>query len=355
MIRNAYRTLLENKLLSPDPEQIRVIDALQDLYDELLAQPARKGLLSRFSKTKPIQGLYIYGGVGRGKSMLMDLFYAQLPAHIHKRRVHFHAFMSETHAALHRLRESGKDDILPLYAKSVAADIRVMCFDEFHVSDIADAMILGRLFQALFDEGLVIVTTSNRPPDDLYKGGLQRDRFLPFVDLLKRRMRVLHLDSDTDYRMRAEEDDLSRRYVTPLGELSRNWANRVFLKLSNGAPIMPETLNIKGRQITIDASAGGVSRLSFAQLCERPVGTEDYLAIAARFPTIILEGVPKMNYDRRNEAKRFMSLIDILYDKGTDVYITAETAPEHLYVGTDHAFEFERTVSRLNEMSRKEG
>lgn len=355
MIQKTYQRLLQSKDLNPDPAQARVVDALQNLYEEILSHPApSKGLWSIFKKPKSLRGLYIYGGVGRGKSMLMDMFYDQIPDHVAKRRCHFHEFMIETHDFLHDQRGKKMDNILPKYAAHVAKDCRVLCFDEFHVTDVADAMILGRLFGALFEEGMVIVTTSNRPPDELYKGGLQRDRFEPFVILLKKHMRVLHLDSETDYRQLMPEADLNQKYFTPLGEASRLWANRIFLMLIEGNVPQAKKIKVKGRNIEVEAATDSTARFTFSQLCDRPLGAEDYLKIATSFPHILIEDVPKLGYDRRNEAKRFMNLIDILYDQKTNLYMTADTVPEKLYRGTHHSFEFDRTISRLKEMAQED-
>ncbi|MCB9965119.1 MAG: cell division protein ZapE [Rhodospirillales bacterium] len=356
MIQAAYQSQLKAQTLAFDPAQARAVDALQNLYDEILSHPAPlKGVWSLFQKQKYLKGLYLYGGVGRGKSMLMDLFYGELPATLPKRRCHFHEFMIETHNFLHQARGKKLDHVLPLYAAEVAQNCRVLCFDEFHVSDVADAMILGRLFGALFQEGVVVVTTSNRPPEELYKGGLQRDRFEPFVELLKRHMTILFLDSDTDYRQSFSESLLHTKYFTPLGDPAHHWSNRVFLTLCAGA--LPETsvLHVKGRDIPVAAATQKSARFSFSQLCERPLGAEDYLAIAQAYPSILLEDVPKLGYDRRNEAKRFMTLIDVLYDRKTDLYMTADAPPDKLYRGSHHSFEFERTVSRLLEMSAVQG
>ena len=353
MIQKTYQRLLQNNQLNPDAAQARVVDALQNLYEEILSHPVpAKNIWSLFQKPKSLRGLYIYGGVGRGKSMLMDMFYEQLPHFVPKRRCHFHEFMIETHDYLHDQRGKKMDNILPKYAAHVAKDCRVLCFDEFHVTDVADAMILGRLFGALFEEGMVIVTTSNRPPDELYKGGLQRDRFEPFVVLLKKHMRVLHLDSQTDYRQQSPDIDLSQKYFTPLGEPAHKWANRVFLTLIDGAIPAPSEISVKGREIKIDAATDDTARFSFSELCEQPLGAEDYLKIATRYPNILIENIPKLGYDRRNEAKRFMNLIDILYDQNTNLYATADTLPEKLYRGNHHGFEFDRTISRLKEMAQ---
>jgi cell division protein ZapE len=301
-----------------------------------------------FAKKEPVQGVYIHGGVGRGKSMLMDLFYAHLPQTIAKKRIHFHAFMIETHDWLHEKRSKGAvDDLLPLYAKHVAAHVKILCFDEFHVTDVADAMILSRLFTALMDLGVVIVATTNWPPDRLYEGGLQRERFLPFIALLKERMDILHLDSDTDYRAVALQD--LETYLFPLNRTTKEKADAYFAKLSDAKPIETMTVRVKGRDIPVHA-AGGAARFTFSELCEHPHGAEDYLKIAQIFHSVFIEGIPKLGYDRRNETKRLMTLIDVLYDMRKRVVITAEAAPDKLYFGHDYQFEFDRTISRLKEM-----
>jgi len=352
MILNTYQTLLDEEKLSPDPAQARLVEALQNLYDDLISHPApAKSFWSVFKKPETLRGLYIYGGVGHGKSMLMDLFFDHLSRHVPARRCHFHEFMVETHDYLHRERGKKMDNLLPRYAETVVKDCRVLCFDEFHVTDVADAMILGRLFEALIQEGMVIVTTSNRHPDELYKGGLQRDRFEPFVAFLKQHMTIIHLDSCIDYRQLAPDVDLSRKYFKPLGEPAHLWANKIFLTLIKNNIPQPATLTVKGRDIPVEAAAGQTARFTFAQLCEQPLGAEDYLKIATTYKNIVLEGVPKLGYDRRNEAKRFMNLIDVFYDQKITLYLTADTTPERLYRGSHHGFEFERTISRLKEIA----
>lgn len=348
-----YQTLLAGKKLNPDPAQSRVVDALENLYKEILAHPPKQQTFwNPFHKQKTIKGLYIYGGVGRGKSMLMDIFYNQLPEEIPKLRIHFHEFMIRVHDFLHKERGKKVDNILPSFAKNLSKDTYILCFDEFQVLDVADAMILGRLFQALFEQGIIIILTSNRHPDDLYKGGLQRDKFTPFVEFIKQNMNILHLDSETDYRKIDISEFENTRYFTPLGSNAKEWANHMFIKLTDGEPPSSTTLHVKGRDIPVECAASGVARFTFSELCERPHGAEDYLRIAKAYPTIILENIPVMNYDRRNEAKRLMTLIDALYDQHIDLFITAEASPDKLYRGHDHSFEFERTVSRLIEMSQ---
>ncbi len=325
-----------------DSEQQKSVMALQRLQEDLLT---KRGF---FSRKKSIKGVYIHGGVGRGKSMLMDLFFANLPNKIKKRRVHFHAFMIETQDWLHRQRlDRPSDSVFMDYAKHVANSARVLCFDEFHVTDVADAMILSRLFTSLFDQGVAVVATSNWPPDRLYENGLQRERFLPFIALVKEKMQIVHLDSDTDYRDEAVQD--LETYLYPLNAETRAKIERFFRHASNNAPITEEILRVKGRDIKIQA-ADGVARFTFSQLCEQPHGAEDYLKIGEKFHTIFLENIPKMGYDRNNEVKRLMTLVDVLYDTRRRVIFTAETAPEKLYYDSKYAYEFERTISRLKEM-----
>ncbi len=341
-----------------DAAQKKALRVLDDLLLRLQNPVKPKGFMGLLSsKAEAVKGVYLHGGVGRGKSMLMDLFYEQVPPAIPKSRVHFHEFMISVHDDLHRSRQSGKtnngpDRALLDFADKIAAQTRVLCFDEFHVTDIADAMILGRLFTALFDAGLVVVATSNWPPSRLYEGGLQRDRFLPFIALVKERMDVVEVDDGTDYRMRALTID--GVYFWPLGEHTHERMDQVFANLSGGAAAMPEELHVKGRVIPVPSAARGVARFTFAQLCEQALGAEDYLKIAATYHTVFLENIPKLTYDRRNEAKRLMTLVDALYDNGIKLIVSADAAPDHLYRGSDHAFEFQRTVSRLIEMQSPE-
>ncbi len=337
-----YEAMLARGELSHDPCQSAAMDVLQEVYKQIVARKK-----SFFSKPKSVKGAYFYGGVGRGKSMVMDLFFDAIKDKTKARRLHFHEFMLETHDWLHTVRGDKMDDLLPRYAKAVAKDTKVLCFDEFHVVDVADAMILSRLFGALFERGITVIATSNWPPERLYEGGLQRDRFLPFIDLIHDYMHVLHLDNDMDYR--AEVDADLETYLCPLGMATERKADLLFEKLSEGAEIHPKIIHVKGRDIVATA-AGGVARFQFAELCERPHGAEDYLKIAENFNTLFLEHVPKMGYDRRNELKRLMTFIDVVYDKSKRLIITAEVPPEKLYYGKDHAFEFQRTISRLNEM-----
>ncbi len=338
----AYNSKIESGDIAKDADQARASNALQRLYNDVTVKK------SFLSKKKPIKGVYLYGGVGRGKSMLMDLFVTHLPESIKKRRVHFHAFMIETQDWLHE-RRAGKavDNLLPQYAKYVAENTRVLCFDEFHVTDVADAMLLSRLFTALFDHGVAIVSTSNWQPDRLYEGGLQRERFLPFIALVKERMDVVDVGFGTDYRKEALQN--LETYLYPLNAQTQAKVDVFFKNLSRGYDGVEEVVRVKGRDIKV-AAAGDVARFTFQQLCEQPHGAEDYLRIAEKFHTVFLEGIPKLGYDRNNEAKRLMTFVDVMYDMRRRVIFTADAAPEKLYHGDKYDYEFERTISRLQEM-----
>ena len=351
-----------------DPVQEKVVLRLQAIYDQLgamaVARPVKPGLLARLGLTsapKPPEGphgLYIWGPVGRGKSMLMDLFFADAPV-ARKRRVHFHEFMLEVQARLHRRREElaakgappESDTIVPI-AKEIAAETRLLCFDEFQVTNIADAMILGRLFETLFEEGITVIATSNRTPDDLYKNGLQRDRFLPFIELVKQRLEVLELGGAQDYRMgRLRELDL---YLTPLGAWATKKLDEAFRALSNGSDGEPRVLRTQGRDVEVPRSAPGVAMAHFMDWCARPMGAADFLCIADNFHTVIVAEIPKMGPDSQDKAVRFVTMIDTFYEKKVKFICSAAAGPANLYPEGDGSFEFQRTVSRLMEMQSPE-
>jgi cell division protein ZapE len=350
-----------------DPAQEKVVARLQVVHDQLLAlqkQPVRQGFLARLGfggSDKPGEGphgLYIWGPVGRGKSMLMDLFFADAPV-TRKRRVHFHEFMLEVHDRLHRRREElaakgappESDTIVPI-AKALAAETRLLCFDEFQVTNIADAMILGRLFETLFEEGITVIATSNRAPDDLYKNGLQRDRFMPFIELVKRRLEILELGGGQDYRMdRMRELDM---YLTPLGAWATKKLDEAFRTLADGADGEPRVLRTHGRDVDVPRAAPGVAMAHYLDWCARPMGAADFLCIAEHFHTVILAEIPRMGPDNRDKAARFVTMIDTFYEKKVKFICSAAAAPNKLYIEGDGAFEFERTVSRLMEMQSPE-
>ncbi len=354
-----YKKRVASGELSPDTVQEKAVKELQRLFDEVMEQESAPKLnflqkMAGFTTKVPTPlGVYMYGGVGVGKSMLMDLFYDCLPETIKKRRVHFHEFMIEVHDYINnRACDDGVsgvvDQALPSLAQNIARGSRILCFDEFHVVDITDAMILGRLFTILFELDVVIVATSNWKPDDLYKDGLQRERFLPFIDLLKTKVKFVHLSIPHDYR--AQTVQIEGTYFKPLGGKTKNTLDSIFEKLTNDEQVVQDILRVKGREILAQESANGVARFSFAQLCERPHGAEDYIEIAKKYHTVFIEGIPKLGYDRRNEAKRLINLIDALYEERARVIISAEVGVDKLYRAGDHAYEFERTVSRLKEM-----
>ena len=300
------------------------------------------------------KGLYLWGGVGRGKSMVMDLFFEHAPVE-QKQRVHFHAFMQEVHRRLHAFREAqkagrvgGEKDAVQALARVIVDKAWLLCFDEFHVTDIADAMILGRLFEAMFAAGAVVVATSNRHPKDLYKDGLQRERFLPFIDILMDRMAVMEVSAARDYRL--ERLKGMEAYLSPDDEAARQKLDEDFASLTVGATANPTTLIVNGREVHIAKTAEGVAFVDFDELCAKPLGPGDYLAIAGRFHTLMISGIPKLGPHNRNEAKRFVTLIDALYEAKVNLICTAAVPPIELYTEGDGAFEFERTVSRLMEM-----
>jgi len=347
-----YREMILSGDLSIEPAQMLMAENLQLLHDRLgrYKGPSARDDFFKFFKSRrknTPKGLYLYGGVGRGKTMLMDLFHETV-SFTPRKRVHFHSFMQQVHAAIARWRKAVEGDPIPAAAMEIAREAMLLCIDEFQVNDIADAMILGRLFSALFNEGVVIVATSNTAPDDLYEDGLNRGLFLPFIDLLKKRMEVLHFDGDRDYRLdRLRQDDF---YHSPLGERSDAAMERVWMRLTSGHRCAAQTLHVKGRRLQVPRSARGAAFFDFAQLCEQPLGAADYLAIAANYHAVFLANVPVMGADERNAARRFVTLIDALYDGQTKLIISAAAEPHALYVAGSGALAFKRTASRLVEM-----
>jgi cell division protein ZapE len=298
-------------------------------------------------RTAPPRGLYIHGKVGRGKTMLMDLFYetSRFPS---RRRLHFHEFMAETHDRIGVARKSVEGDPIPHVAAEIAAGAGLLCFDELHVTDIADAMILGRLFRGLFERGVVMVATSNVPPSGLYKNGLNRQLFLPSIALLEEHLEVVELVSAKDFRL--EKLEGHQLYFTPLGESSHKALAAAFTRLTGLPRGKPVDIDVKGRTLRVPEAARGVARFTFDELCDRPLGSLDYLHLAHRFHTLILEGIPRLVPERRAAARRFINLIDTLYDARVGLIASAEADPDRLHPDGDQSFLFERTASRLTEM-----
>ena len=351
-----YRERVAAGSIRSDPAQQRAVARLQQLNEALAGYhpPRHNGLLARLGFTaqpEPPRGLYLWGPVGRGKSMLMDLFFAAAPI-AQKCRVHFHQFMLDVHNRVEAERRAGTDEPIAKVAADLATAATLLCFDEFQVNDIADAMILERLFRALFDAGSVIVATSNRPPAQLYENGLQRDRFLPFVALLEERLDRVELDSGRDYRLARM---LGRPvYYWPLGKAADAALAGAFAELTDDAVPEPQTLEVMKRELLVPKAAGNVAWFSFDELCARPHSAVDFLAIAERYAAVIVEAIPKLGPRQRNEATRLHILIDALYEARTLFIASAEVRPEELYTDGDGAFEFQRTVSRLNEMQSED-
>ncbi len=337
-----YDALVAAGTLKRDDAQEAVLPEFERIR-AALAEPFKRGLFRK--APEPPKGLYLWGGVGRGKSMLMDFFVSHVEAPA--RRVHFHAFMQEIHAAMHIARKRGVDDAIAPVAADVAASVRLLAFDEMQISDITDAMIVGRLFEALFTAGVVVVTTSNRVPDDLYKDGLNRQLFLPFIEQLKQRMVVWELASPTDYR----QDRLtgSPTYFTPLGGEARKQMNAIWTDLSGGEA-QPLDIIVTGRTLTVPQFRNGVGRASFYDLCAKPLGPGDFLAIAAACKVLMVDDIPCLSRSNFNEAKRFVTMIDALYEAHVRLICSAAAVPEMLYLEGEGTFEFERTASRLREM-----
>lgn len=376
-----YQSLMQEGELKPDADQARTVVELQRLYLELInyvGAGSKKygflmkggwlsGLRSRFgvNQGQP-KGVYLYGGVGRGKSMLMDLFYSVAPLTA-KKRVHFHEFMLDIHARLEALHsvfrekrlqygeQNGSEDPISAIAKQIADETSLLCFDELQVTDIADAMVVARLFDVLFDQGVIVVATSNRAPDDLYKNGLNRQRFVPFIERIKETMAIVSLNGPTDYRYdRLKGAEI---YFFPVNEETTAKLSAAFFRLTDRSvedrdKVPSEELTVQGRKLFVPKAARGVAVFSYKRLCANPLGSADYLAIARTYHTVIMVAIPQFNEENSNEATRFITLIDVLYEYGVKFLCSAAVPPQSLYQGGH--FEFERTVSRLMEMRSEE-
>ncbi len=365
-VRQDYLHRVETGAVRRDETQLVIADRL----DRLIADIADKRLSRKSSalgwlfgrkreKRSEVRGLYLYGGVGRGKTMLMDMFFEHVPARA-KRRAHFNDFMADVHDRIQAQRQARKDgrtkedDPIPPVARALAREAWVLCFDEFAVTDIADAMILSRLFSVLFDEGVVLVATSNVAPQNLYHNGLNRQLFLPFIAILERHAEVRDLDIDTDYRL--EKLNSLPVYIVPANAAADAAMDTAWEAMTEGHVTAPGSVSVKGRTVPVPRAAGDAARFSFAELCEKPLGARDYLAIAARYSTLFIDHVPVLDETRRNEAKRFILLIDVIYDQQLRLLISADAPPTGLYVGRTgtEAFEFDRTASRLIEMQSRD-
>ena len=354
-VADRYRALVAAGELQPDADQERAVALLDGLAGRLAQSAAKGSLIWRLAgrKEPPPPGVYMWGGVGRGKSMLMDLAFETIDHHP-KRRVHFHEFMLEVHERLRAERAKEAGDPIPPVAKAVAAEAKLLCFDEMVINNSADAMILSRLFSQLLEAGVTVVTTSNRPPADLYKGGLNRELFLPFIALIERELEVVPLNGPTDYRL--ERLGGMPTWYVPNGPDATAALREAFFRLTDYPPedsahVPTEELAIPGgRTLHVPKSLNGVAVFSFKRLCDAARGASDYVAVARRFHTMILVGIPRMGPENRNEAARFVTLIDALYEHKVKLLAAADAEPQHLYVAGDGAFEFERTASRLIEM-----
>jgi cell division protein ZapE len=340
----AYTEKTAGGELRPDAAQAAIISRLDHLAQALEAREQRGTLGRLLNRNGTPKGIYIYGDVGRGKTMLMDLFFANLQVKA-KQRIHFHAFMQDIHQRRQALRET---DVLAQIATDIAKQAQVLCLDEMQINDIADAMIVGRLFQALLDNGTVIITTSNLPPGQLYKDGLNRDLFVPAIKLMESKFDVVSLAGSTDYRLgrvKARES-----FVTPLGPKADAHVQQIWERLTDVSKGQPREIPVLGRSLHVPQSAHGCARFTFADLCEAPLGSPDYLALTSHFQTLFVERIPALKASQRNEAKRFVLLIDTLYDARLHLVASSARPPEQIYPQGDHRFEFARTVSRLQEM-----
>lgn len=355
----AYRALVAADELKPDPDQAQAAARLALIQQQLEAVPPRGSTLWRLlgRRPDPVRGLYLWGGVGRGKSMLMDLFYDAVQIK-RKRRAHFHEFMLDIHARLKVERDKEKGDPIPPVVAALADEARLLCFDEMVVNNMADAAIMSRLFAGLFDAGVTLVTTSNRHPDDLYKDGLNRQLFLPFIALVKERLDVMALDGPTDYRR--DRLGQARTWLVPNGAEATRELSETFFRLTDYPPedrahVPSAEIEVGGgRTLFVPKALKGVAVFSFKRLCADARGAADYLAVARRFHTVIVVGIPVLGPHNRNEAARFVTLIDALYEYRVKLLAAADAAPDALYPEGDGKFEFERTVSRLLEMQSEE-
>jgi cell division protein ZapE len=349
-MRVEYEDRLRSGQLKRDAAQAEVVGRLEALLQALSEREKRNGFLAKLlngSSSDP-KGIYLWGGVGRGKTMLMDGFFAAAAVG-RKRRIHFQAFMQDVHARLHTARKahSASDAIIKV-AREIAAEARLLCLDELYISDIADAMIVGRIFEHLIEAGTVVVTTSNVPPSGLYKDGLNRDLFVPFIALIEEKLEIVELGEGVDYRLGRVKG--LETFITPLGPVADAKIQELWERLTDTVRGRPATLDLLGRRLVVPEAARGIARFSFAQLCEAPLGTPDYLALAKAFKVVFVENIPVLDAPARNAAKRFILLIDTLYDRHARLVASSAMPPREIYSGNNHQQEFNRTASRLEEM-----
>ena len=351
LLEKQYSELVEQGRIEHDAEQWQALKHLQGLLEKFTASRSQSVMpsWSQFISGTPnvCKSLYLFGDVGSGKSMLMNLFYESCPIAA-KRRVHFNVFMQEVHLFVHQFQWLEGADPFSVLAENIKSSHVLLCFDEFHVTDIADAMILGRLFGKLFELGVMVVMTSNRHPRDLYRGGLQKEQFLFFISVLQEHAKIIELTAKKDYRLGQESRQGS--YYYPLDQDEQEFIRRRYRELAGSNVMRPRVLEVFGRQVCLPKTCGNLALFSFDELCARALGAADYLAIAQNYPYIILTGIPRMTAEKRNEAKRFVLLIDVLYEHKAVLVCSAEVPPQELYREGDGAFEFKRTISRLIEM-----
>jgi cell division protein ZapE len=352
MLLAQYRKAVTKGELRPDAAQENAVRKLNQLAQALAEKRTSSLLGSLFGKKPEPRGLYIWGDVGRGKTLLMDFFFEEAAVD-KKRRAHFNRFMVDVHARIHAERQrTDSSDPIPIIARSIAEEARLLCFDEFQVTDVADAMILGRLFDRLFGEGVTIVATSNTSPDRLYEGGLNRQLFLPFIAEIQQRLEVLELNGPIDYRLQRIAG--LNVYLTPLGRETDAAMDAAWKRLTDCKYGKPASLTVLGRQVPVPQAAHHVARFGFTDLCAQPLAAADFLAVAQEFHTLLLDHIPVLSPEMRNEARRFILLIDTLYDEGVKLICSAAAPPQALYPAGDGAEAFRRTASRLAEMQSED-
>ena len=346
---NSIENVAQSLNINFDSGQLKIVRIFDKLNFQILSN-SKKSVFNFLTKSKNIKGIYLFGGVGRGKSMLMDIFFQNIEFK-KKRRLHFHDFMKEIHSEIFITgKKNTNQDPVEIVANNFIKKTTLLCFDEMEVKDIADAMILSRLFEVMFAQGTILVTTSNQPPDGLYKDGLHRDRILPFIENLKLKTDVVEIPEGEDWRKRSLSGQ--KYWLNPVNKKNREKINEIFKTLSIGFEIISENVEVSGRKINIPEVAAGVARISFDDLCNKPLAAADYIEIALRYKGIIIDDIPNLNDNLRNETRRFIWLVDALYDKNCFLIANANADFSDIYTGEHWKFEFQRTISRITEMSQ---